>query len=76
VHGRFPWRGPGRGRLHDHRGEWPPLRADQGDAERDPTKLPWQGVDVAAECTGIFTNSDKAALLLQAGARKVLVSAP
>jgi glyceraldehyde 3-phosphate dehydrogenase len=45
-------------------------------AERDPTKLPWQGVDVAAECTGIFTNSDKAALLLQAGARKVLVSAP
>jgi glyceraldehyde 3-phosphate dehydrogenase len=45
-------------------------------AERDPTKLPWQGVDVAAECTGIFTNSDKAALLLQAGARKVLISAP
>ncbi|MBZ1436209.1 hypothetical protein JOW44_25045, partial [Escherichia coli] len=45
-------------------------------AERDPTKLPWKGVDVAAECTGIFTNSEKAALLLQSGPRKVLVSAP
>src|SRR5215208_2990770 len=45
-------------------------------AEGDPTKLPWQGVDVAAECTGIFTRSDQAARLLQAGARKVLVSAP
>ena len=45
-------------------------------AERDPTKLPWQGVDVAAECTGIFTKREKAAALLQAGARKVLISAP
>src|SRR6201990_2102633 len=47
-------------------------------AERDPAKLPWKelGVDVALECTGIFTARDKAALHLTAGARRVLVSAP
>ncbi|MBF0374911.1 MAG: type I glyceraldehyde-3-phosphate dehydrogenase [Alphaproteobacteria bacterium] len=47
-------------------------------AERDPTKLPWAdlGVDVCAECTGIFTARDKAALHMQAGAKRVLVSAP
>ncbi|MBY0429713.1 MAG: type I glyceraldehyde-3-phosphate dehydrogenase, partial [Rhodospirillales bacterium] len=47
-------------------------------AERDPTKLPWGelGVDIAMECTGIFTKRDKAALHLEAGAKRVLVSAP
>lgn len=47
-------------------------------AERDPTKLPWRdlGVDICAECTGIFTKRDKAALHLEAGAKRVLVSAP
>ncbi len=47
-------------------------------AERDPTKLPWGdlGVDVVMECTGIFTARDKAAVHLEAGASKVLVSAP
>jgi len=47
-------------------------------AERDPAKLPWRelGVDVALECTGLFTKSDKAALHLEAGAKRVLVSAP
>jgi glyceraldehyde 3-phosphate dehydrogenase len=47
-------------------------------AERDPTKLPWGalGVDVVAECTGIFTARDKAAMHLAAGAKRVLVSAP
>jgi glyceraldehyde 3-phosphate dehydrogenase len=47
-------------------------------AERDPTKLPWKelGVDVALECTGIFTKRDDAAKHLTAGARRVLVSAP
>jgi glyceraldehyde 3-phosphate dehydrogenase len=47
-------------------------------AERDPTKLPWAalGVDIVAECTGIFTARDKAALHLSAGAKRVLVSAP
>ena len=47
-------------------------------AERDPTKLPWKDlkVDVALECTGIFTKRDAAAKHLQAGAKRVLVSAP
>ena len=47
-------------------------------AERDPSKLPWkaEGVDIAMECTGIFTDKDKASAHLTAGAGKVLVSAP
>ena len=47
-------------------------------AERDPTKLPWKelNVDVALECTGIFTKRDDAAKHLQAGAKRVLISAP
>lgn len=47
-------------------------------AERDPTKLPWKelGIDVVLECTGIFTDKEKASAHLKAGARKVLISAP
>jgi glyceraldehyde 3-phosphate dehydrogenase len=47
-------------------------------AERDPTKLPWKslGVDVVLECTGLFTSKAKAGAHLQAGARKVIISAP
>ncbi|MDX2193219.1 MAG: type I glyceraldehyde-3-phosphate dehydrogenase [Gemmatimonadales bacterium] len=47
-------------------------------AERDPAKLPWKelGVDLVLESTGIFTDRDKAALHLQAGAKKVVISAP
>ena len=47
-------------------------------AERDPAKLPWKGlnVDVALECTGLFTKRDDAAKHLQAGAKRVLISAP
>jgi glyceraldehyde 3-phosphate dehydrogenase len=45
-------------------------------AERDPAKVPLSGVDVALECTGIFTKREQAAKLIEAGARKVLVSAP
>jgi len=47
-------------------------------AERDPSKLPWKalGVDIAMECTGIFTAKDKASAHLTAGAKRVLVSAP
>jgi glyceraldehyde 3-phosphate dehydrogenase len=47
-------------------------------AERDPSKLPWGelGIDVVFECTGFFASKDKAAMHLQAGAKKVLISAP
>ncbi|MDE8348218.1 MAG: type I glyceraldehyde-3-phosphate dehydrogenase [Acidocella sp.] len=45
-------------------------------AERDPAKVPLAGVDVAMECTGLFTKRDDAAKLIAAGARKVLISAP
>lgn len=47
-------------------------------AERDPMKLPWKelNIDVVMECTGIFTAADKAKVHLEAGAKRVLVSAP
>ena len=77
VHGRFP------GEVHvegdsitiTHRGRtYGPIRVS---AERDPSKVPYQGVDVAMECTGRFTSKESAsALITGAGARKVLVSAP
>ena len=47
-------------------------------AERDPEQLPWKdmGVDVVVESTGLFTDRDGASKHLQAGARKVVISAP
>lgn len=47
-------------------------------AEKDPTKLPWaeKKVDVVLECTGIFTKDGKARMHIQAGAKRVIVSAP
>jgi glyceraldehyde 3-phosphate dehydrogenase len=47
-------------------------------AERDPAKLPWRelNIDVVMECTGLFTKRDAAAKHLEAGAKRVLISAP
>jgi glyceraldehyde 3-phosphate dehydrogenase len=47
-------------------------------AERDPAKLPWKqlGVDLVLECSGLFTEREKAAKHLEAGAKKVIISAP
>ena len=47
-------------------------------AEKDPSKLPWKdlGIDIVMECTGIFTDKEKAQVHLAAGAKRVLVSAP
>ncbi len=46
--------------------------------EREPGKLPWKtlGVDLVLECSGLFTDREKAATHLSAGAKKVLISAP
>jgi len=47
-------------------------------AEKDPSKLPWKdlGVDIVIEGTGVFTNREKLSMHLQAGAKKVLLTAP
>ncbi|MDG6094919.1 type I glyceraldehyde-3-phosphate dehydrogenase [Acetobacter sp. AN02] len=76
VHGRLPAevRVEGRNLIITANGRtWDPIAVS---AERDPSKVPFKGVDVAMECTGLFTSKEKAAPLLQAGARKVLISAP
>ena len=73
VHGRFPHQVTVHGDTIDvGRG---PIKVT---AERDPAKLPHKamGVDIAMECTGIFTAKDKAMAHVTAGAKRVLVSAP
>ncbi len=45
-------------------------------SERDPAKLPWDGIDIVLECTGKFTKRADASKHLEAGAKKVLISAP
>ncbi|MEK1891370.1 MAG: type I glyceraldehyde-3-phosphate dehydrogenase [Phyllobacterium sp.] len=73
VHGRFPGTVTVSGDTIDvGRG---PIKVA---AVRNPVELPWKelGVDIALECTGIFTARDKAAAHLEAGAKRVIVSAP
>ncbi len=74
VHGKFP-------KAVEVDGDT--IRIEGGDsfkvlAERDPSKLPWADldIDIALECTGIFADKEKASMHLQAGAKRVLVSAP
>ncbi|HEX2654009.1 MAG TPA: type I glyceraldehyde-3-phosphate dehydrogenase [Xanthobacteraceae bacterium] len=73
VHGRFP---------HEVKVAGDTIDCGAGKikvtAIKDPTQLPWKdlGIDIAMECTGIFTSKDKASTHLTAGAKRVLVSAP
>jgi glyceraldehyde 3-phosphate dehydrogenase len=76
VHGRFPGEVEvsGDSITIRHRGRvYGPIHVS---AERDPSKVPYKGVDVAMECTGLFTTKESASQLIAAGARKVLISAP
>jgi glyceraldehyde 3-phosphate dehydrogenase len=73
VHGRFPGRIEARESAIVVEGDEMKVLS-----EKDPAKLPWKdlGVDIVLESTGRFTDRDAAALHLQAGARKVIISAP
>ncbi len=71
VHGKFPGTVTVDGdTINVGRG---PIKVT---AIRDPKELPWQGVDIALECTGIFTSKEKASVHLANGSKRVLVSAP
>ena len=77
VHGRFPGEVEVNGDAITikHGGRtYGPIKVT---AEREPSKVPYGGVDVAMECTGRFTSKESAtALISGAGAKKVLISAP
>jgi glyceraldehyde 3-phosphate dehydrogenase len=74
VHGRFPGEVTVDGDSISL-GKGPKIKVT---AVRDPNTLPWKdlSIDIALECTGIFTAKDKASMHLTAGAKRVLVSAP
>jgi len=71
VHGRFP---------HEVTATADTIDVGRGvikvTSMRDPAQLPWGDVDIVLECTGIFTAREKAAIHLENGASRVLVSAP
>jgi glyceraldehyde 3-phosphate dehydrogenase len=71
VHGRFPGTVTVDGDTIDV-GQGP-IKVT---AIRDPNELPWAGVDIAMECTGIFADKAKASMHLENGSKRVLVSAP
>ena len=71
VHGRFPQEVKVDGDSID--AGLGPIRVS---AERNPADLKWDGVDIALECTGIFTAPDKASAHLSNGSKRVLISAP
>lgn len=71
VHGRFPGTVTVDGDTIDV--GLGPIKVT---AIRDPKELPWGDVDVALECTGIFTNREMAGFHLENGSKKVLISAP
>ncbi len=73
IHGRFPYEVSLEGDSLKVNGQEIKLFA-----ERDPLQLPWgdMGVDLVLECTGVFRTAEKMDLHRQAGAKKVLLSAP
>jgi glyceraldehyde 3-phosphate dehydrogenase len=76
VHGRFPGEVTVEGdsiTITYGGRSYGPIKVS---AERDPAKVPLKGVDLALECTGLFTSKDAASKLIEAGARKVQISAP
>jgi glyceraldehyde 3-phosphate dehydrogenase len=73
VHGRFPGEVSVKGDILDC--GIGPIKVT---AIKDPALLPWRelAVDIALECTGLFTTKERASAHLKAGAKRVLVSAP